>query len=186
MKILRSRRQSRRGQFLAEACIGLALMVAVWIILTYTLFLADNHIRTAMAARYAAWYKGAGGSGLDGTKLDTLFFYQTGLSKVEYAQGDGIGNLVMGDNTPSFSDGDGWPTKAKVTFGVTDVSDTSNPFPFNMVKTKVPFIPDADVTPVISVSSVCQWDQDSETWTTPGAALSGLWNMLKGIVSSFF
>jgi hypothetical protein len=185
MKILRSRRQSRHGQFLAEACIGLALMVAVWIILTYTLFLADNHIRTAMAARYAAWYYGAGGNKATKENINQYFFYQP-LASVEYAQGDGIGNLVRGDNTPSFSDGDGWPTKAKVTFGVTNVSDASNPFPFNMVKTKVPFIPDADVTPVISVSSVCQWDQDSETWTTPGAALSGLWNMLKGIVSSFF
>ena len=186
MKTLLSRRQSCSGQIMVEACIGLALMAFAWIIISYSLFMANNNLRTAMAARYAAWHKGAGGSDLTVAQLDQYFFYQPGISKVEYGQGDGIGSLAVGDKAPSFNDGGGWPTKAKVTFGVTDINDSSNPFPFSLLKTRVPFMPNSDMTGVLSVNSTCQWDQDSDTWTSPGAALSGLWNMLKGIVSSFF
>jgi hypothetical protein len=179
MKILFSRQSSRRGSILAEACIGLALMSFTWIILTYSIFMADNKIRTAMAARHAAWYKGNGGGNMTGAQLDQYFFYRSGVSKVEYGQGEGMLSAVLSKDAPSFSSGSGWPTKAKVTFGVNDVNGASNPFPFDLLKTKVPFMPDSAIAEVTSVSSMCQWDQDSETWTTPGAALSGIFEMLK-------
>jgi len=181
MNLLPSRDYARSGQIMAESCIGLALMSFAWIILLYSLFLADNHIRTAMAARHAAWYKGAGGGDMTAAQLDEYFFYQPGVSAVEYKQGDGIEALVLSGNSPSFSGDAGWPTRATVTFGVTNVNDSANPFPFDLLTTKVPFMPDSAMTNVLSVNSVCQWDQTSETWRSPGKALSGVFDTLKDL-----
>jgi len=61
MKTRRRLFADETGQMMPEACIGLALMAFVWVVSAYSLFMANNSIRTEMAARYAAWYQGASG-----------------------------------------------------------------------------------------------------------------------------
>ncbi len=183
MRIRLSPPQGRGGQVLAEACIGLSLVTFAWILITYSLFMANNHIRTEMAARHAAWYKGTTGKEMTQTQLDQWFFFQTNLAKVKYEQGAGIGTVLgLSGNGPSFLDEDGFPTKATVTFGPGDPAHATM-FPFDLLKTEVPFMPNSMLTNCLSVSASCEWDHVGETWNTPGAALSAVWNMLKGIIS---
>ena len=191
MKIILSRHSGNSGQFMAEACIGLALMAFAWIMLVYSLFLGTNQIRTEMAARYAVWYQANNsGSALPSTSdLDKYFFYQTGLSTVGNITPASIGNVIEGtmpSDATTYGGGDGssanGPFKAEVTF---DPSLAADKFPYNLLKTQVPFMPNSMLT-YSKVVSFCQWDGDSDTWNTPGAAIAGVWNALKSSVSSFF
>src|SRR5262245_53747481 len=77
--------RSDSGQVMAESAIGLALLAFVWILVIFSLFMANNRIRTAMAARHAAWYEGNGGAGGAEltVKIDNEFFYQNGYITVE-------------------------------------------------------------------------------------------------------
>jgi hypothetical protein len=178
MKPINSSNKKESGQMMAEACIGLALMALAWILISYSLFLANNDIRTEMAARYAAWHQGASGDGtaVIASQVDQYFFFQSGLSTVSNVPPALIGDVITG-NMP-----DG-PFKVKVAFGVSDPNSSSNPFPFNMLKTHVPFMPDSMMA-TYSVSSTCQWDGTGETWRSPGKALEGIWNTLKDTVTS--
>src|SRR5882762_3573264 len=165
------------GQIMVEACIGLALMTFVWIMLTYSLFLANNQLRTEMAARYAAWYQGANGAGTPATAtlLDQHFFFQTGISTVANLPPMQIADVLTGSspaNASTYSSdgsGDNGPFRVKVTFGVKDPNSAGNPFPFDLLKTEVPLMTNSMMS-VYSVSSSCQWDGVAETWTTPGKA----------------
>jgi hypothetical protein len=186
MKTRFSSRRCCRGQVLAEACIGLSLVTFAWIMITYSLFMANNHIRTEMAARHAAWYKGTTGNDMTPAQLDQMFFYQSNVAKVVYSQGEGIGSVIgLGGNGPSFLDEPGFPTKATVTFGPIDAAHATQ-FPFDLLNTQVPLMPNSMLTNCLSVSASSQWDHVGETWNTPGAALSAVFNSLKGIVSKFF
>ena len=176
---------------MAEACIGLALMALAWILISYSLFLANNDIRTEMAARYAAWHQGASGDGtaVTASQVDQYFFFQSGLSTVSSVPPALIGDVITGNMSadssnysPDSSGGDG-PFKVKVTFGISDPNSSSNPFPFDLLKTHVPFMPDSMMA-TYSVSSTCQWDGTGETWRSPGKALEGIWNTLKDTVTS--
>jgi hypothetical protein len=187
MKILCSHRRTRSGQILAEACIGLALMVFAWIVITYLLFMGNNQIRTTMAARHAAWYRGAGTTEATAGQIDQWFFYQSGLSKVEYSKGKGIFDVLAGgsaDASKYSADEDG-PWIATVTFGISDVNSASQ-FPFTMLKTHVPFMPDSALTQGLSVKAFCQWDEVGNTWTSPGAALKGIFDAIKQVFTSAF
>jgi len=88
---------TRSGQVLVEGIVGLALLTFVWALIAFSTFIATNHIRTAMAARHAAWQKG---NGIDPSvdDIEKKFFYQAGLVKVETGDGLGIGNLISGAN----------------------------------------------------------------------------------------
>jgi hypothetical protein len=197
MKILYSRRQNCSGQVMAEACIGLALMTFVWIIVTYSLFMANNQIRTVMAARYAAWYQGANNSGTIATasQMDQYFFYQSGLSTVTKENPKTAGDIISAiipiglpkSVTQIFDLNDGTdangPFKVSVSFGVQNANSTT--FPFSMLKTHVPFMPDSTMT-VLSVKSSAQWDGIADTWNTAGQALGVIWNALKNLVTSLF
>jgi hypothetical protein len=175
-----------RAQVLTEACIGLSLVTFAWIVITYSLFMANNHIRTEMAARHAAWYKGTTGNDMTPAQLDQWFFYQANVAKVDYKQGEGIGSLVGLDSKGvSFLDEPGFPTKATVTFGPSDAAHATQ-FPFDLLNTEVPLMPNSMLTNCLSVSASCQWDHVGETWTSPGAALDAVMNSLKSIVSKFF
>jgi len=195
MKFTRAPNRSCSGQFMAEACIGLALMTFVWIILTYSLFMANNDIRTEMAARYAAWYQGANGSGTIATasQMDQYFFFQSGLSAVKAGTPETVSSFfppfIPKGLTKLFDLSDGTaangPFKVSVSFGVSSVS-SSSAFPFNLLSTHVPFMPDSNMTNALSVSSSCQWDGVADTWTSADTVLKVIWNMLKNLVSSFF
>jgi hypothetical protein len=183
MKISISSTARSRGQVLTEAAIGLSLVTFAWIVVTYCLFMANNHIRAEMAARHAAWYKGTTGNDMTQAQLDQMFFFQTNVAKVVYSQGEGIGSLIgLGSGGPSFLDENGFPTKATVTFGPSDAAHATE-FPFDLLNTQVPFMPSSMLTNALSVSATSQWDHVGETWTTADKALSAVFNTLKGIVS---
>jgi len=192
MKISRNPRRRCAGQFMAEACIGLALMSFVWIILTYSLFMANNDIRTEMAARYAAWYQGANGNGTMATtnQMDQYFFYQTGLSTVKPGTPEQVSSffppVIPSGLTKLFDLSDGTkangPFKVSVSFGVSSV-DSSSPFPFDLLNTHVPFMPDSNITNALSVQSSCQWDGVADTWTDSDTVLKVIWNMLTSLAT---
>jgi hypothetical protein len=196
MKLLSELNRRRLGQVLAEACIGLSLMVFAWIIITYSLYMANNSIRTEMAARYAAWYQANNPANQEngvnmpatGEQLDQYFFYQSGLSSVQQLtppiliaqlfQSD-----VMPTNTQTYSGNDN-PVYVQVTYGVTTPT-SSSPFPFSLLSVQVPLMPNSTLG-VYSVNSSCQWDYDSDLWTNASQALNGVWDTLKNNLGSFF
>jgi hypothetical protein len=194
MKLLVASYHRRSGQIMAEACIGLALMVFAWIIITFSLFMANNQIRTEMAARYAAWYAGNNnGTAPSTANIDQYFFFQSGLSTVyEYPHAADVVDALSGQAPPpNFANTNGsndkvfGPFKVQVTFGVTDANNSTNPFPFNMLRTHVPFMTNSMMS-VFSVNSTCQWDGDSDTWSSWTDAAKGVWNMLSSNVKSLF
>lgn len=180
------RRDPCSGQVLAESCIGLALMVLVWILVVFTTYMGTNQIRTAMACRHAAWLKGSEGGTASTAQLDQWFFYDTGLSKVEYLNGLGVGDLfgtVSGDRK-TYSDA-GQAVMARVTYGVAN-TNSLNKFPFVLLKSQVPLMPRPMMDQALSVNTSCQWDEVGNTWTTWAEALKGIWNAIVSTVSSFF
>lgn len=195
MKIFSSPTRKCSAQILAEACIGLSLMVFAWILITYSLFLANNQIRTEMAARYAAWYTGNNnGTEPTATQIDQYFFFQSGLSSITPQPAAQIGDVIEGNmptGTTTYGGSDGssanGPFKVEVSFGVSSLSSSTNPFPFSIVSSRVhvPLMPTNTIS-VCSVNSSCQWDGDSDAWTDASSAISGVWDSLKSAVSSFF
>lgn len=176
--------RNRSGAVLTEACIGISLMSLSWILMTFSFYMANNHIRTLMASRYAAWFAGANlKDGADSTtdvtpaKIDQLFFFQSGLTKVESVPEETIGSLLSG-NAGNVA-ADAGPFKRKVSFGVADLSGNV-PFPFDMLRTHLPFMPESGFTNTM-VSSSCQWDGIGATWETAGSAFEGVLNQLTGI-----
>jgi hypothetical protein len=167
---MRTRRRilaDESGQMMPEACIGLALMAFVWVVSAYSLFMANNSIRAEMAARYAAWYQGAsGGSAAPASQVDQYFFYQTGLSTVSNGSPQGVSFLPSGASnlfTPSDGSGGNGPFKASVRFGISG-GGSSNAFPFVLLNTHVPLMPDSTMSNAMSVQSSCQWDGTGDNW----------------------
>jgi hypothetical protein len=176
---------------MTEACLGLAMMAFTWIMMTYSFYMANNQVRSLMAARYAAWFAGAGFTDSSDTptevtpsQLDQLFFFQPGLSKVDTTNSAGIGSLLPGNASRFFTDAKG-PFKRQVTFGLTDLNGPT-PFPFDLLKTGVPFMPNSMLTNCLSVSSSCQWDAVGATWRSPGAALKGILDSFLGPLAKIF
>jgi hypothetical protein len=174
---------------MAEAAIGLSLMAFVWMILVYSLYLADNQIRTEMAARYAAWYQGNNnGTAPSAADIDKYFFFQSGLTHVNQLQAALIPDALAGLNTTnsvSDSSGGNGPFKVQITFGVSSLNNNTNPFPFNLLNpsVQVPFMP-TNLVSVCSVNSTCQWDGDSDTWSSWSDAAKGIWNTISGNAGS--
>ena len=175
---------------MAEAAIGLSLMTFAWILIAYSLYLANYKIRTEMAARYAAWYTGNNNGTLPTTdQLDKYFFMQPGLSSVSMQQAILLPDVITsttpsGDSYTNDSTSGNGPYRVQVTFGVTSLDDANNPFPFNLLNSsvKVPMMPSTTLS-AMSVNSTCQWDGDSDTWNTFSSALSGIWNTIQSNLS---
>lgn len=182
---------------MVEACIGLSLIVFTWILCSYSLYMANNQIRTEMAARYAAWYTGNNnGTPPTTDQIDQYFFFQSGLSSVNTQTADTMSTFVSqlsGGLIPSqflsflnLSDGTSanGPFKMQVSYGVSDPNSTANPFPFSVLQTKIPFMTNSMMS-VYSVSSSCQWDGDSDTWNTASQAWGLITNFLESVFNSF-
>jgi len=185
MKLLVASHRRRSAQILAEACIGLALMAFTWIIVTYSLFLANNQIRTEMAARYAAWSQGNNNGTLPiASDIDKYFFFQPNLSTVTPLTPALIPDVLAGSapasdaSTNDGTSGNG-PFKVQIAFGPTTAPSSASPFPFNLLTTHVPFMTNSMMS-IYSVNSSCQWDGDSDTWNTWSAAGKGIWNTISG------
>jgi len=197
MKIICAQRRGENAQIMVEACIGLSLMVFTWILVSYSLYMANNQIRTEMAARYAAWYTGNNNGSLPSTtQIDQSFFFQSGLSTVTSQTPVTMSQFVSqlsGGLIPSqflsflnLSDGTSanGPFKVQVSYGVTDPSSSDNPFPFSILQTHVPFMTNSMMS-VYSVNSTCQWDGDSDTWNTASQAWGLITTFLTNAFNSF-
>jgi len=169
-------------------------MVFTWILLSYSLYMANNKIRTEMAARYAAWYTGNNNGTMPAaSQIDQYFFFQSNLSTVTNETPDNMstfisqlsGGLIPSEFTSFLNLSDGTsangPFRVQVTYGVTDPSSSGNPFPFSILQTHVPFMTNSMMS-IYSVNSTCQWDGDSDTWNTASQA----WGLLTTFVGNMF
>ena len=182
-KLTRVAGRSESGAVLVEACIGLSLMVFAWILMSYSSYLGTNHIRTAMAARHAAWKQGMMGS--DGSptveEIEREFFYETGLTRLELRKAPGLGSLVTGNSHGSkmANAGDG-PYIASVTYGPEDL-DSTTVFPFNMMKVTVPFAGPTRLS-IFEVKTECQWEEIGDTWDSLASAAAGLLSTVTSLI----
>jgi hypothetical protein len=182
------------GQILAEVCIGFALLTFTWILMSFSLFMFNNRIRTAMAARHAAWMIGTkpGLSCSDITSdIDQDFFYQnnnsgTPLVTVEpapavasstgFSLGSILSNVINGGQPPN---------RVTVRFGVgSGGAGNTNVYPFTLMNVKVPFMPKSSLENLYSVESQCQWAAVGDTWTDKLNLNSLLSGALLGIVGA--
>jgi hypothetical protein len=151
------------GQILAEAAIGLSLMVFVWIIVSYVNYMCNNRIRTNMAARFSAWLSGNGVDPTASGYLAPYFFLNNDTNLV--AATSVQNNLsFLGVSVPSIIVPDPIIYSNSVTFG-TNTVDSSSPFPFNMLTVHVPFMPDM-LTNFTMVSAHCAWPDVSNTYNS--------------------
>jgi hypothetical protein len=159
----------RRGQALVEACIGLALMALVWVLMTHVCYMRINHVRTVMASRHAAW--------LAGHKEDTASSLGNFFNSQDAAYaGVSSESLAISAMGKSWSGADASAVRARVTFGVTlEQLDDTNTFPFALMKAELPFMPSLILTNYLSVDSQCVWPADvGNTWKDKSEAFKGV------------
>ena len=162
----RAERRSQRtlkGQILAEAAIGLSLMVFVWIIVSYVNYMCNNRIRANMAARFSAWVSGNGVSAAASSSSAQYCFMNNDTNMV--AVSSVKNNLsFLGVSVPGIIVPDPIICSNNVTFGTNKVS-SSSPFPFNMLLVRVPFMPDI-FTNFTTVSAHCAWPDVNNTYNS--------------------
>lgn len=154
---------------MAEAAIGFAMMVCVWILIVFSCWLSNNHIRAHMASRHAAWALGEGGAGLTKVQIDEGFFYDPDFTQVTYEEGVGMASIVSDvahyDRKGVGLSGGG-PNIATVSFGLDALTDSkADRFPYLLLKVKAPFMPSApDTADFLKLKSSCQWDDTGDPW----------------------
>ena len=166
-----------RGQALTEAAIGFFFFVMTFLLISYATFMASNNIRTVMAARHAAWMKGNGGDPTAAV-MDAGFFFQDGLCEVKQVEAEGIASSLTGGDAEGYTDDADGPFRYEVSFGIDNV-DGSDKYPFVLMKTKLPFMPETKLDNFLKVKSYCQWDEVSNAWQSMGDALEGIFNTIK-------
>ena len=176
------------GQILTEAAIGLSLMSMAWILTSFVSFMATNHLRTVMAARYAAWYRGEALEEASTNQIRNYFFYHD-LVGVEY--GPGVGMLDLDSNLETVDKeklrrAASGPFLATVRFGITGPESAgAMQVPFSLLWAQLPFMPvlaPEGGTP-LSLASSCQWEETGNPWNEPDEALSWIWERLKALAS---
>jgi len=152
--------------------------------------MGNNHIRTAMAARHAAWLQGNGVAPAASIPHDFFFEEDAQFVTVKSAS---VYLPISESLADKSKDKLQWSDKgnaiyATVTFGVSkDSLKTTEVFPFTLMKTKVPFMPASQLTNFLSVESHCAWPAEANnTWTSKSEALSGLWNLVKNEIKDAF
>ena len=163
------------GQILAEACIGLSLLTLVMICVAYSTYMANNRIRTIMAARDAAWLQAHGQD--PSSLIATQFFYDQDQSLVQASAGEQKSlSPLGGESIPVISAVLGateWTNK--VSFGLSQGVSSSKQYPFILMKTQAPFMPASALGAFSSTSSSCAWPGDlDKTWNSWGDALGGV------------
>ncbi len=92
------KRLHKKGQAMVEACIGMALICFVWVTIWFMTYMANNQIKTAMAARHAAWQVGNGATPSEAAIVKNFFYnLPTNMSLVKINAGYpplGIGGLI--------------------------------------------------------------------------------------------
>ena len=166
----------RSGQIMVEACVGISLLAFVWILISYTSFMTTNRIRTAMAARHAAWRVAKEGVNPQSMskEINDDFFYnsfatvENGDAPVNRAGSIGVPILTIpliplhgfiGDSGP--------PNRTRVTFGIkpADLNSPNVAYPFNLMNTHLPFMTNSMLAGFLSVNSQCQWPAINDVWS---------------------
>ena len=158
------------GQVMAEACLAIALLAFTWITASFAAFMNTNHIRTAMAARHAAWMHG------------------NGVVDVQQIQSVGIGEFIAGKaDTQKYNGQGNGPFRYTVSFGMdkADINTTTN-YPFVLLKTELPFMPPSLPDRYIKVQSSCQWEEVNSTWTSFWTAIGWFFEQIFGEISDYF
>jgi len=175
------------GQVMAEACLAIALLAFTWITASFAAFMNTNHIRTAMAARHAAWMHGNGGSPTP-DNIGSDFFFQGGVVDVQQIQSVGIGEFIAGKaDTQKYNGQGNGPFRYTVSFGMdkADINTTTN-YPFVLLKTELPFMPPSLPDRYIKVQSSCQWEEVNSTWTSLWTAIGWFFEQIFGEISDYF
>jgi hypothetical protein len=180
------------GQVLAEACVGLALLTFVWILFSFVGYMSNNHLRTLMASRYAAWLSG-NDQDPQGASIPQQFFYgdDTNLVTVQSAgltlslTGAITGSLPSQAPTELAQQGqNAW--QDTVTFGLQldSVANTTK-YPFTLMNSQVPFMTNSLLTNFTLVSSSDAWPADVQnSWQNLGQAIEGVLSALLGEADS--
>lgn len=186
-------RRAQVGAIMAEAAIGFAMISFTLVLLYCSSFMASNHIRTAMAARHAAWIKGEGRIEATSEQISEWFFYNKKLCKVSY--GAGVAIFDFG-NTVHSADPNGYVPKggqkrATVSFGVDSLdADEANQFPFVLLKGQFPFMPKSpDSKEFLHLESQCQWDETGDPWQGLGGlkkAAGAIASTIGGVIGQLF
>ena len=164
MKLLTSKKINDRrqqspssGQVLAEACIGLSMLVLLWLLLSFSSYMANSRIRTAMAARDAVWLQA------NGENTDTVpgaFYYgkDVNLAAVAPAQ-----EISLSSPISFLWSGKAWSNS--VSFGMSPgaLPGTTH-YPFVLLNARIPILP-ADIMDhvmdhFLSVNTGCAWPAD--------------------------
>jgi hypothetical protein len=155
------------GQILAEACIGLSLMVLVWVLVLFMTYMGNNRIRTAMAVRDLVWLQS---NGEDVSSVSGAFFNSADSGVVTVPAQAGSTALALPAGIPS-----PWSANATtntVTFGVAaNQLSTTTQFPFVYLNTTLPVVGaptvtnDGSSTPLkwnlLTVSTAGAWPSDT-------------------------
>jgi hypothetical protein len=159
---------------MAEAAIGLSLIVFVWILITYVNYMCNNRIRTNMAARFSAWLSGNGVNPTANESIASYFFLNNDTNFAMICPSAQNGLTVVGFSLGSLGPiGDAMDLNLcsnSVTFGTNYLQVNANaPFPFDMLEASVPFMPPEMLTNCTLVSGHCAWPNNvSDTY-------SGFW-----------
>jgi hypothetical protein len=157
------------GQAMTEAVIGLSLTGFVWAMIAFMTWMASNHIRTAMAARHAAWMAGNGGSPTQ-EALASAFFYESSLVHLEEIEAedtsDLLGGGLLGDVVGGIVDAMGGERFAyKVSYGLEEADIGSASFhPFNLLNVVYPFAGNTMLSTYLKVDTSAQWEDVNEIW----------------------
>jgi hypothetical protein len=186
-----ARWNSCSGQVLTEAAIGLALLSFTWILVIFVTFMATNHLRTAMAARYAAWHRGEGLKEASKDQIRERFFYHD-FVRVEYQAGVGMTELShdlhLRDSSKISQGGAHGAKIATVRFGISGMDDgKARRFPFVLLKGRFPFMPASapNKNPFLEVSSTCQWEETGNPWNSPSEVVGFIWDKIKEMAENF-
>ena len=192
--------ESRSGQAMIEACLGIALLTFVFVLVGVSTFMSNNRIRTAMAARHAAWMHGAdlydnsaqNREYLNNVNIDNWFFFpskdahlsipQQGRLNIDptrhtqVAQLPGTSSGLRLQNLPLHTISVDAQAKIadilqeaktlpayQVSYGLQSPDHFAG-FPYNLLRTDVPFMPTPLVTSLLNFDSVCQWEPVSNPW----------------------
>ena len=173
-------RRADAGAVLAEASMGLALLILVWIFATYVSYLTNNQIRCSMAVRHLAWLQGHGGTA--DLAVAQSFFFGDDTQLVSFQP---LGNATLNaGNVTAPGAGSVQGNEAclvGVQFGLpADQLAGTDRYPFLLLNTHLPFMPDSSLASSFTmVSAQGAWPADvGTTWNTWGSALQGLAGLL--------
>lgn len=172
----------------------LALLAFTWSLFGFVAFMCNNGIRSVPAARHMAWMKGNGLTPGQ-TGISTNFYAWTNYVTLATAEREIEAEDPL-DDAPDTgdSDADGFITDVlaaiivwappvhvcEARFGIDGVADADR-YPFTVMKTTFPFMPESVVTNWLRVEGHSEWERVNENWDSPGDVLEALWS---GIMSS--